>query len=248
MKDERELLARIEQLERKNQELALLLESSMELNREGAAGDHPFSISLIHSLVLALDSRDPYTAGHSSRVALYSLWIARKLKWPEDECIHFHRGALMHDIGKIGVPDRILLKADSLNDDEFEIMASHTTIGARILSRMEPKERMRQATQIAKHHHEKMDGTGYPDGLSGERIPFDARIVAVADAFDAMTTDRPYAKGRSLRDGVYELERCKGTHFDPKAVDAFREVMEERNYLRAADRNWVDSLGTSRNP
>lgn len=240
--NESRLLARIEQLEKRNRELMLLLESAAALNDSQTIEDHPFSISLIHSLVLALDSRDPYTAGHSSRVALYSLWIARKLGWPEEECKHFHRAALMHDIGKIGVPDRILLKADSLDEEEFHVMASHTTMGARILSRMEPLDRMRQATQVAKYHHEKMDGTGYPDRLKGEDIPFDARIVAVADAFDAMTTDRPYAMGRSYRAGIEELIRCRGTHFDPIVVDAFREVMEERHYLGARGGSYTEEL------
>lgn len=225
------LLQRIDQLEKRNRELALLLESAAELNQGVTHTDHRFSMSMIHSLVLALDSRDPYTAGHSSRVALYSLWTARKLGIPEEECEHFYRAALMHDIGKIGVPDRILLKADRLDDDEFQIMISHTIIGARILSKMEPVERMLQATEVAKYHHEKMDGSGYPEGLRGEEIPFYARIVAVADAFDAMTTDRPYAKGRSYQDGVKELIRCKGTHFDPMAVEAFESAMRERHHI-----------------
>lgn len=231
MSDLQQLLSKIAELEKRNHELSLMLESAYELRSEMSEQQHPVSMSVIYSLVLALDSRDPYTAGHSSRVALYSLWIARELGVPEEECRHFHRAAIMHDIGKIGVPDRVLLKADSLNEEEFEIMISHTVIGARILSRMEPEERMLQATEVAKYHHEKMDGTGYPEGLRGESIPFYARIVAVADAFDAMTTDRPYAKGRSYREGVDEIIRCKGSHFDPMVVEAFESVMMKRGYL-----------------
>jgi putative nucleotidyltransferase with HDIG domain len=226
------LKQQIANLEQKNRELTLLLESAMELSRDDQSASYAFSISAIQSLVLALDSRDPYTAGHSSRVAIYSLWIARELGIEENECRQFHRAALMHDIGKIGVPDRVLLKDESLDDEEFNIMISHTIIGARILSKMEPEEQMLQASQVAKYHHEKMDGTGYPEGLQGEEIPYYARIVAVADAFDAMTTDRPYARGRSQYDGIVELIRCKGTHFDPGVVDAFAKVMKERNYLR----------------
>ncbi|WP_281886093.1 HD-GYP domain-containing protein [Paenibacillus sp. YYML68] len=222
------LLERIEQLEKRNRELELLLASASVLSRTDLVQEEPFSVSLIQSLVLALDSRDPYTAGHSSRVALYSLWIARKLGMSEEECRQFHRAALMHDIGKIGVPDRVLLKEESLTDEEFQVMISHTTIGARILSKLEPESRMVQATEVAKYHHEKMDGSGYPEGLLGEAIPFFARIAAVADAFDAMTTDRPYAKGRSYADGVKEIIRCRGTHFDPVVVDAFEAVMRER--------------------
>jgi putative nucleotidyltransferase with HDIG domain len=227
-----QLHRKMEELEKRNRELTVLLESALELKSGLTSTDHPFSISVIHSLVLALDSRDPYTAGHSSRVALYSLWIARDLGMSEEEGKHFYRSALMHDIGKIGVPDRILLKAESLNEEEFQIMISHTTIGARILSKMEPEDRMIQATEVAKYHHEKMDGSGYPEGLRGDSIPFDARIVAVADAFDAMTTDRPYAQGISYQEGVAEIIRCKGTHFDPKVVGAFEAVMRSRNYLK----------------
>ncbi|GAA4863012.1 hypothetical protein GCM10023310_48060 [Paenibacillus vulneris] len=231
MSDLQQLHDKIAELEQKNNELSFLLYSALLAYSSLNDKDELVSMSVIRSLVLALDSRDPYTAGHSSRVALYSLWIARELQLPEEECKHFYRAALMHDIGKIGVPDKVLLKADSLDDEEFHIMISHTTIGARILSRMEPEERMRQATEVAKYHHEKMDGSGYPDGLRGDEIPFFARIVAVADAFDAMTTDRPYSKGRSYRDGLSELIRCKGTHFDPVVVEAFEKVMEQRDYL-----------------
>jgi putative nucleotidyltransferase with HDIG domain len=225
------LKQQIAELQQKNRELSLLLESSLEMQQGSGMEPQTFSMSAIHSLILALDSRDPYTAGHSSRVALYSLWIARKLGIPEEDCQHFHRAALMHDIGKIGVPDRVLLKDESLDDDEFAIMISHTVIGARILSKMEPRERMIQASQVAKYHHEKMNGTGYPDGLKGRGIPYLARIVAVADAFDAMTTDRPYASGRSYYEGIHEIIRCKGSHFDPEIVDVFALVMEERDYL-----------------
>ncbi|WP_179232930.1 HD-GYP domain-containing protein [Paenibacillus rigui] len=231
MSDIQQLLNKINELEKRNDELTYKLKSADVMKNSVTAKEQLFSMSVIRSLVLALDSRDPYTAGHSSRVALYSLWIARQLEMDEEEAGHFYRAALMHDIGKIGVPDRVLLKADSLNHEEFQIMISHTTIGARILSKMEPEKRMLQATEIAKFHHEKMDGTGYPEGLKGEEIPYHARIVAVADAFDAMTTDRPYARGRSYREGVEEIIRCKGTHFDPVVVEAFEKVMRDRSYL-----------------
>lgn len=226
------LQEQVRRLEQHNRELTLLLESAIELQTELGARKLPFTMSAIQTLIVALDSRDPYTAGHSSRVALYSLWIARKLGVPEEQCRQFHRAALMHDIGKIGVPDRVLLKENSLDDDEFAIMISHTTIGYRILSKMEAEGEHVSAAQVARSHHEKMDGSGYPDGLVGERIPFFARITAVADAFDAMTTDRPYSQGRTYYEGVQELLRCQGTHFDPHSVEAFAEVMRERDYIR----------------
>ncbi|WP_177237780.1 HD-GYP domain-containing protein [Paenibacillus sp. 1_12] len=235
MSDIQQLKDELEQLEKRNRDLTLLLESAFELKSGLTSMDHPFPINVIHSLVIALDSRDPYTSGHSSRVALYSLWIARELGIGEEECKHFYRSALMHDIGKIGVPDRVLLKTERLNDEEFQSMISHTIIGARILSNVEPLERMIQATEVAKYHHEKMDGSGYPEGLVGESIPFYARIVAVADAFDAMTTDRPYSLGISCQDGVEEIVRCKGSHFDPVVVEAFKNVMQVRNYLKGGD-------------
>ncbi|WP_052487876.1 HD-GYP domain-containing protein [Gordoniibacillus kamchatkensis] len=233
MSEVNRLKEQIRHLEQRNIELTLLLESALELQSDTGSGKLPFTMTAIQTLIVALDSRDPYTAGHSSRVALYSLWIARQLGVPEVQCRQFHHAALMHDIGKIGVPDRVLLKADSLDDEEFSVMISHTTIGARILSKMEAEGEHVSASLVAKHHHEKMDGSGYPDGLKGEAIPFFARITAVADAFDAMTTDRPYAKGRSYYDGVQELLRCQDTHFDRQAVQAFAAVMAERNYLRS---------------
>ncbi|MFC0213764.1 HD-GYP domain-containing protein [Paenibacillus chartarius] len=234
MRDTSFLEERIRVLEQRNRELTLLLESAQELYADGQEQKLPFTMSAIHMLIVALESRDPYTAGHSSRVALYSLWIARKLGVPEEQCKQFHRAVLMHDIGKIGVPDSVLLKENSLDDNEFAVMISHATIGARILSKMEEEGKHVSAALIAKHHHEKMDGTGYPDGLKGEEIPFFARITAVADAFDAMTTDRPYSKGRSYYEGVQELLRCQGTHFDPIVVQAFAAVMEEKRYLMDA--------------
>jgi putative nucleotidyltransferase with HDIG domain len=233
------LQQQVRRLEKKNRELSLQLESFHEWNADAATPEQHLPMSLIYSLVAALDSRDPYTAGHSSRVALYSLWIAGKLGLDEEENRHFYQATLMHDIGKIGVPDRILLKSTSLSEQEFQIMISHTTKGANILSRMGTSERAKSAVQIARHHHEKMDGSGYPDGLIGEQIPYLARIVAVADAFDAMTTDRPYSEGRSYQDGVKEIVRCKGTHFDPLIVEAFSEVMRDRDYLRHFDRQQI---------
>ncbi len=190
-----------------------------------------FSISVIRSLALALDARDPYTAGHSGRVSRYSLWIAEKLGLDDVQRRELERAALMHDIGKIGVPDQILRKPGRLSDDEYEIMKMHPVNAAKILSQMEPRRLMIIAREVARYHHEKVDGTGYPDGLQGEKIPLYSRIVAIADAFDAMTTERPYNNGKSYRGAVEELIRCKGTQFDAQLVDAFAQVMEERNYL-----------------
>lgn len=187
-------------------------------------------LSMIKTLAKTLDARDPYTAGHSERVANYSVWIAQHLGMDELLCDELYKAALLHDIGKIGIPDAILLKHSRLTDEEFEKIKQHTVIGAEILSNMEPKESLVYAIQTARSHHEKMNGSGYPDGLKGEEIPLFARIVGVADAFDAMTTVRPYSKGLPFQDAVAELIRCKETIFDPAIVDAFAAILIEANY------------------
>lgn len=187
-------------------------------------------VSMIRTLVKSLDARDPYTAGHSERVAKYSVWIARRLQLEEEQCDQLFKAALLHDIGKIGIPDHILLKHGRLTDEEFDTIKQHTVIGAEILSNMEPQDSMVYAIQTARSHHEKMNGTGYPDRLQGEDIPLFARIVGVADAFDAMTTVRPYSKGLPYEEAAQELIRCKDTIFDAAVVDAFTNLLEEMNY------------------
>ena len=190
-----------------------------------------FSMSVIRSLTLALDARDPYTAGHSRRVGLYSVWIAQRLNLNGEQCLELERAALMHDIGKIAVPDYVLQKPSRLTDEEFNMIKGHTSHSSKILSEMEPKNQMKIAQDVARYHHEKVNGSGYPDRLKGDDIPLFARIVAVADAFDAMTTDRPYSKGRSYKEAVEELIRSKNQHFDSEIVDAFAEIMLEKNFL-----------------
>lgn len=216
-----------------DEELALALASQSSLaihNSKMLDQLYRLSMSFIRTMTLTLDARDPYTAGHSNRVSKYSLLISRKMGLPEKTCRELERAALLHDIGKIGIRDDILLKQAPLTNEEFEIMKTHTEIGARLLSMMEPKSQMKMAIDVARWHHEKLNGTGYPDRLVGDQIPLLARIVAVADAFDAMTTDRPYRKGFSFQVALEEVLRCKGTHFDPAAADAFAEVLYERNF------------------
>lgn len=187
-------------------------------------------LSMIKTLVKSLDARDPYTAGHSERVAKYSVWIAERLGFDYATCDQLYKAALMHDIGKIGIPDHILLKHGRLTDEEFDTIKQHTVIGASILSNMEPKNSLTYAIQTARSHHEKMNGTGYPDGLKGEEIPLFARIVGVADAFDAMTTVRPYSNGLTYEKAAEELIRCKDFMFDAAVVDAFTAILREINY------------------
>ncbi len=170
----------------------------------------------------AVDLKDPYTAHHSRRVSTYAVRMARVLDTPEGEVERIRVGALMHDIGKIGVPGGIIRKPSKLTDVEMDTMKSHVEAGASIVEELEILNR---STNIVRHHHENFDGTGYPTGLSGEQIPVGARIVFVADAFDALTTDRPYRRGRTVGEAIGVLEVNSGTQFDPKAVEALKKVL-----------------------
>jgi HD-GYP domain-containing protein (c-di-GMP phosphodiesterase class II) len=135
----------------------------------------------------------------------------------------------LHDLGKISVPDHILMKPGKLSEEEMEIIKKHPANGAKII---EPIEPLKHARDIIKHHQECFDGTGYPEGLEGENIPLGARIIAVADAFGAMTTDRPYRNALSLEEAVKELKKCSGTQFDPYIVDIFLSILQEKNTFK----------------
>lgn len=211
--------------------VALASQSAMALHNSQMYGElQQMFLSMIRTLAKVLDARDPYTAGHSERVANYSVWIAAKLGMEADKKKKLYKAALLHDVGKIGIPDNILRKPDRLTSEEYESIKLHTVIGADILSNMEPRGAMGDVIQTARSHHERMDGSGYPDGLKGEEISLFARIVGVADTFDAMTTARSYSKGMSYRDGALELIRCKDTLYDSEIVDAFTAVLTECDY------------------
>ncbi|MCJ1909802.1 GAF and HD-GYP domain-containing protein [Planococcus ruber] len=187
-------------------------------------------VSMIKTLAKVLDARDPYTAGHSERVAKYSVWIGERLGLGLTMREELYKAALLHDIGKIGITDEVLRKPERLTFDEYELIKQHTIIGADILSNMEPKSSMVYAIETARSHHERLDGSGYPDALKEGDIPLFARIVGVADTFDAMTTTRSYSVGLSYRESAAELLRCRGTLFDAEIVDAFISILEECNY------------------
>jgi HD-GYP domain-containing protein (c-di-GMP phosphodiesterase class II) len=174
------------------------------------------------SLASAIDAKDPYTNGHSLRVTDYSIKIGKDYGLSAEQLEKLELMALMHDVGKIGITELILNKKNPLNDEEFSIMKTHTRIGSSIL---EGISLMQELAIGAKFHHEKFDGTGYLEGLAGENIPLEARIIAVADAFDAITTDRPYKKGLSFGEAAREINRCSGTHFDPEIVTSFNNVV-----------------------
>ena len=179
-------------------------------------------LDTIQSLRYAVEAKDPYTRGHSDRVSEYAVLIGRKMGLPEDEIKTLQIGGLFHDIGKIGVPDSILQKEAKLTDDEYSQIKNHPSIGAHILGEAEA---FKDIIPIVKHHHERFDGRGYPSRLSGEEIPLLARITAVADTFDAMTSKRSYRNALDIQYVKEEIERCKGTQFDPKIAEVFLEIL-----------------------
>lgn len=180
-------------------------------------------LETVLALAKAIDARDLAISAHSERLTDLASRIARKLELPPDEVQTIELAAQLHDIGKIGVPDHILLKPGPLTAGEWKIMKLHTEIGAEILS---PIGQLKAVVPLVRHHQERFDGSGYPDGLAGEKIPLGARILAVVDAFSAITDDRVYRAGRSPEDAVRELRRCVGTQFDPHVVEVFVEVLE----------------------
>lgn len=176
------------------------------------------------TLAAALDARDAYTAGHSTRVAKYSLLIGQAVNLSEQELDWLYKTALLHDIGKIGVRDAVLLKDGRLTDEEFEQIKRHPDLGESILKQIEPAEAMAPLLPGVRSHHERYDGAGYPDRLMGQDIPVFGRIIAVADAFDAMTSDRPYRKGMPVEKAMAILADGKGSQWDPYFVQGFMDA------------------------
>jgi HD-GYP domain-containing protein (c-di-GMP phosphodiesterase class II) len=201
-------------------------------------------IATVSSLSSAIDEKDPHTEGHSKRVTELSLDIAKKLKLSEKDRNILELTARLHDLGKIGVSEAILGKPGKLNDEEWKIMKAHPLKGVKILQPAEdiketlsairearlliPKEDMKKIIPGIKHHHERYDGKGYPDGLQGEEIPLMARIIAVADAFDAMTSSRPYRGAMSESEAIDELVKNAGYQHDPNIVAVFIETRREK--------------------
>lgn len=178
-------------------------------------------LGTIKSLSLAIDAKDPYTKGHSSRVADYVVLLARELNWPEDKIEFLHYISMIHDVGKVTVPEYIIKKNKVLTSEEYDIMKNHSRAGADIVKDV---NYFAQGSDIIKYHHERWDGCGYPENLKEEEIPEGARILAVADAFDAMTSNRPYRKAMSPKDALKELHQCSGSQFDPRVVKAFDQI------------------------
>jgi ribonuclease P protein subunit RPR2 len=178
-------------------------------------------MATVRALANAVEARDAYTGKHAERVAAYGLEIARALGSPLADDPQTEFGFLLHDVGKVAIPDAILYEPDPLTDAERALMERHPVIGAHILRGI---EFLGEAKGVVRHHHEHWDGSGYPDGLAGEDIPVAARVFAVADTLDALTTDRPYRPASPLADARAVIAGASGTQFDPAVVDAFAEV------------------------
>ena len=209
------------ELEKANQQLTA---TNHKLHESLSALDE--SQNIIFTLALALESKDPYTHGHSERVADYALELARFLNLSELDQVIIYRASILHDIGKIGIPDAILNSASALTSEEWLIMKSHPERGETICSKL---NFTREILPIIRHHHEWYDGKGYPDGLSGEDIPFLARLVSIADTVDAVTSSRPYRSTGTFEHVLEELHKYAGTQFDPILVAAFISLYNNKN-------------------
>ena len=201
----------MDEIKRINEELS---ESNERLERA--------YLDMVQTLRYTVEAKDTYTRGHSDRVSEYSVLIGEKLGLPEDQIKTLRIGGLFHDIGKIGIPDSILLKPGKLTDDEYSEIKNHPSIGAHILGEATI---FKDIVPIVKHHHERYDGNGYPSRLKGEEIPYIARIAAVADTFDAMTSRRSYRGPIDIEHVKEEIKRCEGTQFDPQIAEVFLDIL-----------------------
>ena len=182
------------------------------------------TLDQVYALAATVDARDPYTYGHSKRVASLSEMIGKAIGLSQEELATLHAAGLLHDIGKVGVPDSILTKPGKPTKDEWKLIRKHPTEGTRIVIHV---KELAPLIPMIRHHHEWYDGTGYVDGLKGEEIPLGARIISIADAYDTMTTKRTYRDIISQEEALDELRRCSGTQFDPQLVEAFCRAISE---------------------
>jgi HD-GYP domain-containing protein (c-di-GMP phosphodiesterase class II) len=189
------------------------------------------AMALASALVSVVDRRDAYTGSHSNRVAAYARDISLRLGLPESHADQIALAGLLHDIGKVGVPDDVLLKRQKLSERDFSVVHRHAELGWSALRKMDD---FKAISLLVLHHHEKMDGRGYPAGLKGNAIPLGSRIIAVADSFDALTTDRPYREAFSPQAAVDEILSCVETQFDSRVVAAFLDSLEQGSALTLA--------------
>jgi putative two-component system response regulator len=182
--------------------------------------------AVVFSLALSIEAKDPYTRGHCERLSEYSTALANRLGLPQDQCVALRRAGVVHDIGKIGVPEHILLKRGPLTDEEWVIMKQHPTVGERICA---PLRSFRLVLPIIRHHHEKLDGSGYPDGLKGDKIPLTARILQVTDVYDALTTERPYRAALPREEALAIMrEEVRRGWWDSALVDELEAFITEQ--------------------
>lgn len=186
-----------------------------------AKNEREIAWNTLETLVAAVNNHDSFTAGHAERVARMSRDLSRLLGHTPDEQTFTHQAALVHDVGKVSIPDPVLRKRGTLTDEEMHLVRLHPIMGASIVSRMPGMEKL---VKVVLHHHEHWDGSGYPSGLKQVEIPIESRIIAITDAFDAMTTRGPGGRGIKTEDALAELRRCSGTQFDPLLVDAMHEA------------------------
>ncbi len=201
------------ELAQANQEIVSASYSIRQLNDE-----------LFQTLAMILDSRDPYVGGHAAQVARYAARLAQEVGLPPERVEQVRQAGCLHDIGKISIPEQLLHKPTKLTAEEYEHLKTHAALGGEFLA---PSKALRPLAPFVRSHHERWDGTGYPDGLAGEAIPLEARILAVCDAVEAMASDRPYQQARSVQEIIVELERCAGTQFDPVVVGVFVRLAAE---------------------
>lgn len=194
----------------------------MDVERTDRSGLHRIYDQTVEALVAAAGQRDKTAEGHSRRVTRYCVAIAKVMGLSPDDCIDLRYAAGLHDIGKVAISRRILNKLGKLTDEEFAVMKRHSTIAIRILEKIDG---LQGAAPLIKHHHERFDGRGYPDGLSGETIPVGSRVISVAEAFDILTSDVPWRDAMDQESALRELEACAGTQFDPTVVQAFRTAL-----------------------
>ena len=204
-------------------DMAVNIEALVRRLKKALRQNQELFLETIKTLAAAIDAKDPYTRGHSDRVSSFSMAISRHLGLTQEEVFQVHIAAILHDVGKLGIRESILNKPGGLSDEEFQIMRQHPSIGAQIMS---PIRMLKDISPGIRNHHETWDGKGYPDQLKGEEIPMVARIIGVADTFDAMTTTRPYQQAMTLDYVLAKMRSMSGTRFDPVVVDAFTAAVE----------------------
>jgi len=222
---EREGAARQRQLERYAADLREVFKQERARARELRRS----YVATVRALSNAVEARDAYTGQHAERVAAYGLRIGRAVGLDVDPQTEF--GFLLHDVGKVGVPDSILFKAATLSPEEYALVTRHPVIGSEILRGV---DFLAEAIAVVRHHHERWDGDGYPDGLRGTEIPLSARVFAVADALDALTTERPYRPAVGWAEARAEIGRCSGSQFDPDVVAAY-DTIPDKEFARLRD-------------